>query len=86
MESAGNRVQIQLGATAFPARATLRETIARLGPEFRQIHRRYAVNVTRIAAIHPNGDGGWVVRMNSGAELPIGRTYRASLFAALTTL
>lgn len=86
MESNGNRVHVQVADAVIPVRATLRETMDRLGPGFRQVHRRYVVNLAHITAIRPNGDGTWVVLTTSGAELPVGRSYRAALFAALTTL
>lgn len=86
MESAGNRVQVQVGDSAIQVRATLRETAERLGSGFRQVHRRYVVNLAHISVIRPTGDGTWVVLMRNGAELPVGRNYRAALFSALTTL
>ncbi len=86
IEADGNRVRLRLGEAEYPIRASLQATVQRLGARFRRIHRRYAVNVARIEAIEPNGEGTWVVTLAGGLQLPLGRSYRRHLISAFTQL
>jgi len=86
IEADGNHIRVRSGDAEYPIRASLRATVARLGARFRQIHRRYAVNVARIEAIEPNGEGTWMVTIAGGLQLPLGRSYRRHLISAFIQL
>ena len=80
--SAGNYVELHVGATTHLLRESLASLCARLDPaRFVRIHRTTIVNVDRIREVQPWFSGDYVVILRTGAKLNMSRTYRASLLA-----
>lgn len=79
IEAADNYVEVHSAGQVGLRRMTMRQAEAALaGKGFVRIHRRYLVNGQRIAAVSAaNGDR--VVRLNGGAELPVGRAFARNL-------
>lgn len=79
VEAADNYVEVHSGGQVSLRRMTMRQAETALaGKGFVRIHRRYLVNRRRIAAVSgTNGDR--VVRLNGGAELPVGRAFARNL-------
>ncbi|MGH7615952.1 MAG: LytR/AlgR family response regulator transcription factor [Gemmatimonadaceae bacterium] len=83
-ETDGNYVRIHVGAKAHLIRMTLTGVEAQLdASQFARIHRRYIVNLDRIAEIQPWFAGDAVIVLRSGAKLRLSRTYRLKLHAHL---
>lgn len=77
--AADNYVELHSGAGVTMRRMTLRDAERELASRgFVRIHRRFLVNSRRIAAVK-GSNGDRVVKLEGGAELPIGRRYAANL-------
>lgn len=83
VEADGDYVKLHRGSGHELMRSTLQSLLERLDPrQFARIHRSYAVRLDRITRIEgASGDGA--VLLDDGTELPLSRTYRDSLLAAL---
>ncbi|MCL6729288.1 LytTR family DNA-binding domain-containing protein [Sphingomonas hankyongi] len=81
VEAADNYVELHGQGKMTLRRMTMREAERALRERgFVRIHRRYLVNQSRISSIiGTNGDR--VVRLTSGAELPVGRAFAGNLRA-----
>lgn len=83
MEADGDYVRLHRGKSHELMRSTLQSVLDRLDPEiFVRIHRSYAVRIDRITKIEGSGGDGSVI-LDDGTELPLSRTYRETLLAAL---
>jgi len=51
--------------------------------KFIRIHRSIIVNLDKVREIQPCGAGEFIVLLNSGRELPLGRTYRPAVEATV---
>jgi len=81
--AADNYVELHLPGRVAMRRITLTEAAEALKRQgFVRIHRRYLVNWTQVVAVELNGRR--IVRLECGAELPIGSAYAANA-AALAT-
>jgi two-component system LytT family response regulator len=68
-------------------RGTLQETITRLDPaRFQRVHRSAIVNVNFLVEVHPLESGDYALVMQSGARVPLSRTFRDAFMAALQIL
>lgn len=84
LESEGNYVRVHAGGVTSVARTTLAALWQRLGTQtFRRVHRRIVVNVARVAAVRPAGNGDAVLVLTSGEELRMSRRYRNELLSLL---
>jgi two-component system LytT family response regulator len=55
-----------------------------LDPEqFQRIHRSYIVKVSAVDLVLPSDGGQQLLRTKSGAEIPLGRSFRAQLLERL---
>ena len=80
--SAGNYVELHVGAATHLLRESLASLAARLDPaRFARIHRTTIVNVDRIREIQPWFSGDYVVILHGGTKLNMSRTYRGALLA-----
>jgi hypothetical protein len=78
IEAADNYVALHIGERAVMRRMTMRDAEDVLGPRgFIRIHRRYLVNRNCIAAICAGTEP--LIRLDSGTELPVGRSFAANL-------
>ena len=80
IESDGNYVRLHLSGHSHLLRETMNGIECRLDPErFLRIHRSAMVNVDFIQELRPWFTGEYIVRMQSGKELTLTRTYRDAL-------
>ncbi|MFK2902381.1 response regulator [Dyella ginsengisoli] len=80
----GNYVQIHAGGTRYLHREPLQHLLGRLDPaRFLRIHRGVAVNVERIAEVHPLFQGNAEVVLRDGTRLGLSRRFRTAAAAAL---
>lgn len=88
--AAGNYVVVNFtGADGQIREGLIRETLTalneRLDPAvFARAHRSTVVNLARVRATQTLPDGGWVLTMESGAELVVSRTYRDVILSRLS--
>ncbi|MEK7727570.1 MAG: LytTR family DNA-binding domain-containing protein [candidate division KSB1 bacterium] len=84
IETAGDYVCVHVARKTYLLHESLNRLIARLDPRrFLRIHRSTAVNVDRIAELHPHFNGEYFILLHDGTKLKLSRTYRASLQALL---
>jgi hypothetical protein len=79
VEAADNYIELHIGRRIIMRRMALRDAETALSREgFVRIHRRFLVKASRIAAVHGNGVGQ-IVRLTTGVELPVGRSFAPNL-------
>lgn len=84
IEAASNYVEIHTGSQSFLVRHTMNELEKKLSPKhFLRVHRSYIVNVSKIRGVQPCNSGEYMVRLQSGKELPSSRGYRDNLDSIL---
>jgi len=84
VESEGNYLKIHTVAESFQIRETMTNFSAKLNPElFLRIHKSFLVNVSQIKEMKPWFNDEHVIILKNGAQLPVGRTYKKSLFSFL---
>lgn len=84
VEAAGNYVCLSVGKQSYTARETMGEMEAQLDPRrFVRIHRSTIVNVERIRELRATVTGDHLVLLESGRELPLGRSFKDRLREAL---
>ena len=82
IEAEGEYIRIHAGAESYLERGSLTEAAARFaGYGFARIHRSAVINPERVASIEKTRWGGLVVRLLSGAEVPVGRKFRSAVQA-----
>ena len=82
--SLGPSMQIHAGGRRYLHREPLQHLLGRLDPaRFLRIHRGVAVNVERIAEVHPLFQGNAEVVLRDGTRLGLSRRFRAAASAAL---
>jgi two-component system LytT family response regulator len=83
-ETDGNYVRLHVGASSHLIRATATSIEGQLDPrQFLRIHRRYIVNIDRVAEVQPWFGGDSIVLLRGGAKLRLSRTYRERLHSRL---
>jgi two-component system LytT family response regulator len=81
IESEGNYVRLHLGDRTCLVRDTISALEERLDPQrFARIHRSAMVNLDHMEHVRPWFTGEYVVRLRSGRELTLTRSYRGHLF------
>ena len=79
-KAAGNYVEVVTEEREYLARMTLTE-LSRLlqaaGDRHVRVHRSHLVNLDRVSEIVPTGEGDVTLRLDTGAEVPGSRRYRA---------
>ena len=86
IEAASNYAEIHTGSQSFLVRHTMNELEKKLNPmQFLRIHRSFIVNLTKIRGVQPCNSGEYMVRLQSGKELPSSRGYRDNLASILKT-
>ena len=83
-ETDGNYVRLHVGPANHLIRATATSIENQLDPkQFLRIHRRYIVNIDRVAEVQPWFGGDSIVLLKGGAKLRLSRTYRERLHSRL---
>jgi len=84
IESEGNYVRLHVSGESYSLRETLSAVEAKLDPaQFMRIHRCNIVNINHIKDLRPWFTGEYIVRMQSGKELTLTRSYREALHRLL---
>lgn len=80
VEAASNYVCLHVGSETHRIREKISAFERGLDPRrFVRIHRSIIVNLAHARELQPCGSGEYVVLLESGKELPVGRTYRTGL-------
>ena len=83
IESAGNYVVLHSGSRTYLMRETMKNLEARLaGTSFQRVHRSKMVNLAHAVGVD-NQDGRTVLRLDTGAEILVSRSYKPALHSAL---
>jgi two-component system LytT family response regulator len=86
VESNGNYLTLHVGNATHVIRETMNSFEERLASfPFVRIHRSAIVNIDRIAELQPWYTGEYIVRLDSGKELTLTRTYRDNLLSLVRT-
>lgn len=84
LEAERDYVRLHSGRSSYLMRGTLQAMADRLAPaSFWRVHRSAMVNLNAVAAVTPRTWGLSAVRLTSGVEVPVGRSYIADLRAKL---
>lgn len=84
LEAERDYVRLHCGRSSYLMRGTLQAMADRLAPaQFWRVHRSAMVNLNAVAAVAPRAWGLSAVRLTSGVEVPVGRSYIADLRAKL---
>ncbi len=84
LEARANYVRLHAGERSYLVRDTLSGLEAKLDPaRFLRIHRSLIVNLARVQEVESLFAGEYVLFLRGGVRLTSGRTYRASVQAAL---
>ncbi|MBI1753894.1 MAG: response regulator [Acidobacteria bacterium] len=76
----GNYVALHQGEATYLHRETLAGLESRLEPgRFLRIHRGILVNIDRVLDLQPGPNGDAVLRLSTGATLPLSRRYKAQV-------
>jgi DNA-binding LytR/AlgR family response regulator len=82
IEAEGEYVRIHAGEDNYLERGSLTDAASRFAAHgFARIHRSAVINPERVGAIEKTRWGSLVVRLRSGAEVPVGRKFRAAIQA-----
>ena len=80
IEAEGEYVRIHAGEDTYLERGSLTDAAARFAAYgFARIHRSAVINPERVGSIEKTRWGSLVVRLLSGAEVPVGRKFRAAV-------
>jgi DNA-binding LytR/AlgR family response regulator len=80
IEAEGEYIRIHAGEDNYLERGSLTDAAARFAAYgFARIHRSAVINPERVASIEKTRWGSLVVRLLSGAEVPVGRKFRAAV-------
>lgn len=83
MEASGDYIYIYTDNRKLMIRGTLRDYSQKFAPIFYQTHRSYLINVNSVKAIHRKANGGAIILLNNGKEVPLSRRYKSGLFQIL---
>jgi DNA-binding LytR/AlgR family response regulator len=85
VKAAGNYVELITGERTLLMRATLHDLGEQLGAVgFVRVHRSLLVNSLQVLAVRRGPRGRQLVKLSSGAELPVGRQFDANTRAFVT--
>ena len=62
---------------------TLARFLETLPERFLRVHKSYAVNRAHVASASPKPGGGRMLKLSSGSEVPVGRSYAGAVAAAI---
>ncbi|MBI1211283.1 MAG: response regulator [Alphaproteobacteria bacterium] len=80
-------VHVHTRGSKYLVRETLHAFLEQLqSVDFVQVHRSYVVNVSFVERLSKRISGSTVIQMVSGASIPVGRNYAASIRGLLTVL
>jgi DNA-binding LytR/AlgR family response regulator len=78
VQAEGEYVRLHLGNASHLHREPISSLVNRLDPaRYLRIHRSFIVDRDRIVSVRRRPTGGYIIRIDDGPELPVGRNYRA---------
>ncbi|UVO50124.1 LytTR family DNA-binding domain-containing protein [Sphingomonas sp. SUN019] len=84
VQAEGEYVRLHLAETNHLHREPIGTLLNRLDPtRYVRIHRSYIVDRDRVVAVRRRATGSYLVRIVSGEEFPVGRSYRAEARAMI---
>lgn len=84
IEACGNYVQLHLAARRLMHRSPLGKLAERLDPAaFLQVHRGAVVRTDQLSSLEVVADGGYRLRLRSGAQVPVSERYVEQLRARM---
>jgi len=84
METDGNYMRLHVGPASHLVRGTAVQMEQQLDPaQFARIHRRFIVNLDRVAEVQPWMAGDAIVVLNDGTKLRMSRSHRKSFHEKL---
>ena len=87
IEAEGNYLRLHTSTGAHLVRSTMQSFELRLkGLPFVRVHRSAIVNINRIRELQPWPTGEYIVRMQSGREVTMTRTYRDKFFEIMEAM
>src|SRR5689334_22508008 len=86
LEAKGNYVRIQAGAELHRIRGPISRVEQLLPPSFTRIHRCIIVNTEQVRLLRWCNGAEYVTVLRSGKELPVSKSYRKAVSAALTAI
>jgi hypothetical protein len=78
-KAAANYAEAEFGPGRYFARISLAELESQLkaaGIRAARVHKSWLINLDRVSEVAPSGDGGRIVTLSSGHEIPVGRRFR----------
>jgi len=83
IEAADNYVKLHVGAKEYLLRDTVAALEKTLDPDrFIRVHRSVIVQIDRIAELHPESHGDFTLRLRSGTQLSLSRTFSKKVVSA----
>ena len=83
IEAADNYVKLHVGAKEYLLRDTVAALEKTLDPDrFTRVHRSVIVQIDRIAELHPESHGDFTLRLRSGTQLSLSRTFSKKVVSA----
>lgn len=80
LEAERDYVRLHTGSASHLVRGTLQSVADRLAPaNFWRVHRSAMINLDAVAAVSPRAWGLSAVRLKTGVEVPVGRSYVTAL-------
>ncbi len=77
IDAAGDYMCIHAGGVTHIIRETMKKLAAKLDPAvFQRVHRSAIVNVTKVKELHPHANGEYFLKLESGGELKLSRSYK----------
>ena len=84
IEAHGSYVRLHIGRHGYLIRESMRELEATLDPgRFLRVHRSSIVNIDRVEELKTDAHGELRLLLAGGANVPVGRVYRATVDAVL---
>jgi two-component system LytT family response regulator len=82
IDAQGNYARLVTPTGRYLLRETMSRLEQRLGSDFIRVHRSLIVRRDRVAWVEPATNGSYSLRLESGARLKSGRSYRSAILAS----
>jgi two-component system LytT family response regulator len=82
VDAQGNYARLMTPTGRYLLRETMSRLEQRLGSDFIRVHRSLIVRRDRVVGVEPAANGSYSLRLESGARLKSGRSYRSAILAS----
>ncbi len=76
VEASGDYIRLHVGSRSYLLRKTLSAFAQEIAPLLRQTHRSYLIKPSAVEKVIPKAKGEALLRVQSGAEIPVSRRYK----------